>query len=147
MVQKLKRDLGEVEGRAQRDAGDDAGQRDGQDDQQRDRLAPEEARPRHAAAQSVPSTSAITVEIAATRTDSHSAAQTSGRFQATPNHCVVRPGGGHIALVLGGEGIDEDQQDRQVQEQQPPRGGELQRRASAAGQSASKAPSRFAPHR
>ncbi len=48
-----------------------------------------------AAAQSVPRTSAITVEMAATWTDSDSACQTSGRFQVTANHCVVRPGGGH----------------------------------------------------
>ena len=31
-----------------------------------------------------------------------------------------------IALLLGREGIDEDQQDRQVQEEQPAAGGELQ---------------------
>ncbi len=47
-----------------------------------------------AAAQSVPSTSAITVEIDATFTDSVSASHTSGRFQVTANHFVVKPGGG-----------------------------------------------------
>jgi hypothetical protein len=43
----------------------------------------------------VPSTSAISVEMLATLTDSDSACHTSGRFQVTANHCVVRPGGGH----------------------------------------------------
>ena len=40
-------DVGEREGGAERDAGDDAGKRDRQDEEQRDRLAPEEARARH----------------------------------------------------------------------------------------------------
>jgi hypothetical protein len=48
-----------------------------------------------AAAQSVPSTSATSVEIAATRRLSDSAAQMSGRAQARPNHWSVSPGGGH----------------------------------------------------
>src|SRR5688500_4685213 len=58
------------------------------------------SRPKHrdratAAAQSVPSTRATSVEIAATRKDSPSAAQMSGRSQAAPNHRSVSPGGGH----------------------------------------------------
>ena len=48
-----------------------------------------------AAAHSVPSTSAIIVEIVATRTDSQRACQTSGRSQVTANHFRVRPGGGN----------------------------------------------------
>ena len=36
--------------------------------------------------------------MAATRTESASASQTSGRFQATANHLVVRPGGGKVKL-------------------------------------------------
>ncbi|MNL45498.1 hypothetical protein D3C87_1681480 [compost metagenome] len=48
-----------------------------------------------AAAQSVPSTRATAVAIEATLTESVSAAQTSGRFQAMANHCVVSPGGGN----------------------------------------------------
>src|SRR4051794_20627246 len=51
--------------------------------------------PETAAAQSVPSTSAIRVEIDATCTDSVSACQTSARFQVTSNHFSVSPGGGH----------------------------------------------------
>ncbi len=50
--------------------------------------------PETAAAQSVPSTSAMSVEIAATCTDSVSACQTSTRFQVTANQLSVRPGGG-----------------------------------------------------
>ncbi len=48
-----------------------------------------------AAAQSVPRTSAIAVAMTATCTERLSADQTSGRFQATANHCSVSPGGGH----------------------------------------------------
>ena len=48
-----------------------------------------------AAAQSVPSTMASSVAIAATRSESQSGGQTSGRFQVTANHCSVRPGGGN----------------------------------------------------
>ena len=48
-----------------------------------------------AAAASVPSSIASTVETAATRTLSHSACCTSGRPQATANQRVVRPGGGN----------------------------------------------------
>ncbi len=48
-----------------------------------------------AAAQSVPKIIATIVEIAATRSDSPSASQTSGRPQVTANHFSVNPGGGH----------------------------------------------------
>ena len=48
-----------------------------------------------AAAQSVPSTRAMAVEAAATRSDRPSASHTSGRFHVTPSHFSVRPGGGH----------------------------------------------------
>ena len=48
-----------------------------------------------AAAHKVPSTSAITVEMEATFTESCSASQTSGRFQVTASHLAVKPGGGH----------------------------------------------------
>src|SRR3990170_803862 len=47
-----------------------------------------------AAAASDPSTMAIRVATSATWTESHSAAQTSERPQATANHCVVNPGRG-----------------------------------------------------
>ena len=47
-----------------------------------------------AAETSVPSTIASAVAMLATLTDSASASQISGRFQAAANHCVVRPGGG-----------------------------------------------------
>src|SRR5687767_1537505 len=50
--------------------------------------------PDTAAAQSVPRTSAIAVEMAATWTESVKACQTSERFQVTSNHLSVRPGGG-----------------------------------------------------
>ena len=43
---------------------------------------------------SVPRIIASTVEMAATRSDSQSGGHMSARPQATPNHCVVRPGGG-----------------------------------------------------
>src|SRR6218665_304981 len=56
---------------------------------------PKNFEPDTAAAQSVPSTSAMSVEIDATCTDSVSACQTSGRFQVTSNHLRVSPGGGH----------------------------------------------------
>ena len=48
-----------------------------------------------AAAASVPSTIAMRVAISATWSESHSAAQTSGRSQATANHLSVSPGGGN----------------------------------------------------
>src|SRR5690348_10849438 len=51
--------------------------------------------PDTAAAQSVPSSSAIAVEIVATCTDNVSACHTSTRPQVTANHFVVSPGGGH----------------------------------------------------
>ena len=51
-----------------------------------------------AAAASVPRTSAITVAILATLTERPRASQISGRFQATANHCSVKPGGGHLKL-------------------------------------------------
>ncbi|MCY1384294.1 hypothetical protein D9M69_725320 [compost metagenome] len=51
-----------------------------------------------AAAVIVPKTSAIAVEIAATRSDRNSASQTSARPMVTPNHFSVRPGGGHWKL-------------------------------------------------
>ena len=75
-----KRDVHEVEGRAQRDAGDDAGQRDRQDEQQRDRLAAEEPGPRQrrgGTACRAPARCAVAT--AATLTDKRSAAQMSGR--------------------------------------------------------------------
>ncbi len=56
---------------------------------------PKKRDPETAAAQSEPRISAIAVETVATRSDRPSAAQTSGRFQVTANHCSVRPGGGH----------------------------------------------------
>ena len=56
---------------------------------------PKNFEPDTAAAHSVPSIMAIKVAIAATVTDSCSAAHTSGRFQVTASHSVVRPGGGH----------------------------------------------------
>jgi hypothetical protein len=56
---------------------------------------PKNRDPEIAAAQSVPSTMAMSVAIAATRSDRPSACQTSGRFQVTPSHCSVSPGGGH----------------------------------------------------
>jgi len=56
---------------------------------------PKNFEPETAAAQSVPSTSAMPVEMAATCTESFSASHTSGRFHVTANHCSVRPGGGH----------------------------------------------------
>ena len=56
---------------------------------------PKKREPLTAAAHNVPSTSAISVAIAATFTDTVSASQTSGRFQVTASHCVVKPGGGH----------------------------------------------------
>jgi hypothetical protein len=73
------------------DAGDDARQRDGQDDQQRDLLAPEERVRAIAAAQSVPRISAIAVETPRPQRQ-ESAAQMSGRFQATPNHLQRQAG-------------------------------------------------------
>ena len=88
---------------------------------------PKNFEPDTAAAQSVPSTMAITVAIAATVTESCSAAHTSGRFQVTASHCGGQAGRRPlVALLLGGEGVDEDQQDRQMQEQQPGAGGDLQ---------------------
>jgi len=48
-----------------------------------------------AAAHSVPSTSAIKVEIEATCTDSFNASHTSGRLQVMLSHFRVNPGGGH----------------------------------------------------
>ena len=47
-----------------------------------------------AAAASVPSTTAMAVDQAATSKLSRIAAHTSSRCQATPNHCVVSAGGG-----------------------------------------------------
>ena len=38
---------------------------------------------------------AIAVDASATRSERNSAFQMSCRFQATPNHCRVRPGGGN----------------------------------------------------
>ena len=52
-----------------------------------------------AAAASVPRSSASAVDTSATRIDSASASQTSGRFQATPNQRRVRPGGGNSKLL------------------------------------------------
>ena len=60
------------------------------------------------------------------------------------NHCSVRPGGGKlIALLVGGEGVEQDERQRQMQEEQPAERGELQAPAAplTARQSASKAPS------
>ena len=73
-----------------------------------------------AAATSVPRTSASTVEIAATFSDRYSGGQMSARFQATRE--PLRGQAGRRELVgplLGREGVEEDQQDRQVQEQKP----------------------------
>ena len=51
-----------------------------------------------AAAASVPRSSASAVDTRATRIDSASASQTSGRPQATANQRNVRPGGGNSKL-------------------------------------------------
>ena len=106
--------------------------------------------PDTAAAQSVPRTSAIAVEIAATCTESVSACQTSGRFQVTAEPFERQPRRRPlVGLLLGREGIEEDQRDRQEQEEQPGR----RRRASGRmarigrGQSASNAPMRLATQR
>ena len=101
-----------------------------------------------AAAASVPSTSATSVEIAATRAEE----------KRVPD-VLPAPGDGEpaqrvagrrelVALVLGGEGIEEDQRQRQMQEEQPRR----RRRSSGEGRgswgglaySASNAPIRLA---
>ncbi len=52
-----------------------------------------------AAAASVPTISAITVEMAATRRERPSAALISEFCQATPNQSVVNPGGGNRKLA------------------------------------------------
>src|SRR3982750_3917266 len=59
---------------------------------------PKNLLPETAAAQSVPRISAISVEIAATCTESVIAAHTSGRAAATANHLSVSPGGGQAKL-------------------------------------------------
>src|SRR5690242_5378054 len=59
---------------------------------------PKNLLPETAAAQSVPRTRAIAVDMAATWTDSVKACQISTRFHATENHCRVSPGGGHWKL-------------------------------------------------
>ena len=56
---------------------------------------PKNREPETAAARSVPSTSEMAVEIAATCTDRVSACQTSARFQVTSSQRSVSPGGGH----------------------------------------------------
>ena len=90
---------GEVEGRAQRDAGDDAGQRDRQDEEQRDRLAAEEFRARQRRrGERAEEQRQRASTASATRIESRSAAQMSGRLQATPNQCSVSPGGGNWKL-------------------------------------------------
>src|SRR5262245_57627453 len=55
---------------------------------------PKNLLPETAAAQSVPRTSATSVEMVATCTDNVSACQTSGRLKVTSNQRSVRPGGG-----------------------------------------------------
>ena len=52
-----------------------------------------------AAAARVPSTSAMSVEAAATWSDRSSASWTSGRAHATPNQRRVSPGGGKTKLL------------------------------------------------
>ena len=87
-----------------------------------------------AAAQSVPRTSAMTVEMVATLTD---------RVSACPDVRPV-PGDGEplqrqagrrelVALFLGREGIEEDQEDRQVQEGEAADGGDLQAERGGGG--------------
>ena len=84
-----------------------------------------------------------------------SACQMSSRSQATPNQLQGQPGRREDeALVLGGEGVEHDEGQRQVQEQHAAERGQLERQARAgrrAGrprpQSASKAPSRLATSR
>ena len=103
-----------------------------------------------AAAAQVPRTSAMSVAMAATFTESHSAFQMSCRVPDDGE--PLRGVAGRrelIALLLGGEGIEEDQGQRQMQEQQAADGreGERQRRALRRVQSASKAPMRLAIHR
>ncbi len=82
-----------AESLAQRDAGDDARQGDGQHEQQRNRLAPKKRARASAPAASVPSTSASSVAMLATFSDSPTAAQISARPHTTPNHFSVKPAG------------------------------------------------------
>ena len=90
----------QVEGGTQRDAGDDARQRDRQDEQERDRFAAEEPRARQRRRRrACRAASASAVDTIATRIDSASACQMSGRPQATPNQLKVRPGGGNSKLL------------------------------------------------
>lgn len=126
-------DVHDPEGRAQGHAGDDAGQRDGQKDQQADLVAAEEAVRVIAAATRVPSTRAMDVEIAATLSDRYSGGQMSGRSnQAVANHCVVRAGRQGLERPLfRGEGVEEDQEDRQVEEEKASDGRGTQREGRA----------------
>ena len=71
-----------------------------------------------AAAHSVPRTMAISVEIAATRSDRQrlpDVGPVPGRPRTIQRQARRRP---LVAPLLGGEGVDEDQQERHVQEQQ-----------------------------
>ena len=80
-----------------------------------------------AAAQSVPSTSAITVEMLATLSDRPERLPDVG---AVPGHGEPFQGQARrrplVGFVLGREGVDEDQQDRQVHEGEAEAGGDLQ---------------------
>ncbi|MDT4861150.1 hypothetical protein FQZ97_957420 [compost metagenome] len=125
--QDARLDAEGLERREQRDAGDDAGQGDGQDQHQRDALLAE--------------------EVAAVQRDRGQRAEQhgdqggdGGDLQRQPDRFQhVLAGEGHAepvqgeALrreaerrVLGVEGVQEDDQDREVQEQDPAPGGQFQ---------------------
>ena len=135
------------------DAGDDAGQRDRQDEQQRDRLAAEELRARQRrGGTACRACSASNVAIAATSSES---------YERRPDIRALRPGDGEpfrrvarrrklVALLLGGEGVEKDQRQRQMQEQKP---GDAPTMRSPVGavrfaiRATSNAPMRFATQR
>ena len=141
----------DVEGGAQRDAGDDAGQRDRQDEEQRDRLAPEEAGARQ--------------RRGCKRAEDERQQRRDGRdlerqIERRPDVGPRAPGDAEPvrgqarrrklkALLLGGEGVENDERQRQMKEQQP---GDRRRCASprakpCSRQRTSKAPMRFAIQR
>ena len=122
-----ERDIHDRKGRAQRHAGDDAGQGDGQDDQQADLFAPEKPRLRHRRRHQRAKDQR---QRGRQRRDLQRQIQRRPDIGAMPRH--GKPFGGQaggrelVGFVLGREGVEEDQEDRQVEEEEPPDGGDLQ---------------------
>ncbi len=113
------------EGRAQRHAGDDPRQRDGQEDKERDLFPPEEPRPRHRGGDQ------------RAEDDGKHRRHRRDLERQDQRRPDVRPVPGDaepfqrqarrrelVALFLGGEGVEEDEKDRQVQEEKPRDGGD-----------------------